>query len=373
MKSQTSLIFWLLTTCVVFSCERQSDGYSSPLTFENVTHWKTVSWVDAVVETSDGVYLIAGQTNGNIFLSAFNSHGDSLWVKELNVSDRPFALFEQDDGNINIFAARSFVKTNSVGDIVFTKLWPDRLYPVSAKRSMSGNYLIVGETDSSSVGLSSAYFLAEVDPMGTPMWTLSIPGPHGLNNTYYNYAWSLLENGNNGIIVAGTEYFATEPVGATVIMQVGGNGYEPYKLAWQKTYPSLRLWRPYLFRQEAASLVIAGEESNGKLNLLSATSSGDSIKTIQTIDIDVLQDAIADHDPNHLALLSTRQITIGNSDVFLTKVTLQGDTLWSRSFGGPGNEWCYKTALTSDGGYIMVGIKDGGIYLIKVNSAGQLN
>jgi hypothetical protein len=75
-------------------------------------------------------------------------------------------------------------------------------------------------------------------------------------------------------------------------------------------------------------------------------------------------------------------IGAGLEDGFLTKIDANGDTLWSRTYGGPGNEWFYHILQTTDGGYLAAGYSDGfalgvidtnrNIYLVKTDSIGNL-
>jgi hypothetical protein len=68
----------------------------------------------------------------------------------------------------------------------------------------------------------------------------------------------------------------------------------------------------------------------------------------------------------------------GPSDIYLVKTDSQGDTLWTRSYGGPGNDYGSSVQGTSDGGYIIAGIfsydpgpAQGAVYLVKTNSTGD--
>ncbi len=66
----------------------------------------------------------------------------------------------------------------------------------------------------------------------------------------------------------------------------------------------------------------------------------------------------------------------GSYDVYLIKTNSTGDTLWTRTYGGRGNDKGYSVQKTTDGGYILAGYTysygAGGcdIYLIKTNSTG---
>lgn len=57
------------------------------------------------------------------------------------------------------------------------------------------------------------------------------------------------------------------------------------------------------------------------------------------------------------------------SDLWLIRTNSQGDTLWTRTFGGPGEDVCQSGQATYDGGYIMAAL--GEMWLIKTDANGD--
>jgi len=67
----------------------------------------------------------------------------------------------------------------------------------------------------------------------------------------------------------------------------------------------------------------------------------------------------------------------GNSDCYLVKTNADGDTLWTRTYGGSFNDEAYSVQQTTDGGYIIAG-RTGSfgagysdIYLVKTDAGGD--
>jgi hypothetical protein len=64
-------------------------------------------------------------------------------------------------------------------------------------------------------------------------------------------------------------------------------------------------------------------------------------------------------------------------DGFLTKITKEGEPIWSRYYGNQYTDGFYKVINSSDGGYVATGFQDvvtstkTGIYVVKTNSQGE--
>ena len=73
----------------------------------------------------------------------------------------------------------------------------------------------------------------------------------------------------------------------------------------------------------------------------------------------------------------TKSIPVTNYDIWLLRTDSNGDTLWTRTYGGDGDEYGYSLKKTDDGGFIIGGATSsfgvGGFdfYLIKTDSLGD--
>jgi hypothetical protein len=68
----------------------------------------------------------------------------------------------------------------------------------------------------------------------------------------------------------------------------------------------------------------------------------------------------------------TRSYGAGWADYYLIKTDVHGDTLWTRTFGAADNDCAYAVQQTTDTGYILGGISDGvGIWLVKTDAHGD--
>ena len=70
----------------------------------------------------------------------------------------------------------------------------------------------------------------------------------------------------------------------------------------------------------------------------------------------------------------------GGADIYLIKTDASGDALWTRTYGGASSDWGYSIIQTDDGGYVVaggvmspfgVGGLYGAVYLIKTDASGD--
>jgi hypothetical protein len=76
-------------------------------------------------------------------------------------------------------------------------------------------------------------------------------------------------------------------------------------------------------------------------------------------------------------MAGAKSVTGAYNDVWLIKTDEYGDTLWTKTFGGNGNDQSYTVQQTGDAGYIIIGettsfgAGDYDIWLIKTNASGD--
>ncbi len=85
-------------------------------------------------------------------------------------------------------------------------------------------------------------------------------------------------------------------------------------------------------------------------------------------------------DGGYIVAGNTKSFGVGAPDfanVYLLKTNGLGDTIWTRTYGGDGDEFSYSVELTGDGGYILSGTTnsfgEGGydIYIVKTSASGN--
>ena len=83
-------------------------------------------------------------------------------------------------------------------------------------------------------------------------------------------------------------------------------------------------------------------------------------------------------DSGYVVVGSTTSFGVGIQDFYLLKTDANGDTMWTHTYGGATKDQALSVRQTSDGGYIMAGITDpagsdsGNVYVIKTDASGTV-
>ena len=196
------------------------------------------------------------------------------------------------------------VKTDADGNHLWTKEYggdeSDAAYCIC--ETSDGGYIITGFTESFGAGRDDVWLL-KTDENGDTLWTRTYGGED------YEIGWSVCETSDGGYVIAGwTESFA---VGFwdVYLIKTDADG----DTQWTKTWGGMHI-----------DVIISVQE----------TPAGGYILAGHTY--------LSDEGDEH-------------SDIYLIRTDPNGDSLWSRTWGGTSNEYGLSICLTSDGGYAVAG------------------
>jgi len=150
---------------------------------------------------------------------------------------------------------------------------------------------------------------------------------------------------------------------------------------WTRTYGGANRDIAYSIDQTTdGGFILAGvTESFGAGNrdfyLVKTDSQGDTLwtRTYGGSGADVARSVQQTTDGGYVMAGWTTSFGAGYDDFYLVKTDAQGDTLWTRTYGGPGAEGAYSVQQTADGGYIIAG-NGGGVvfYVVKTDESGNM-
>ena len=171
---------------------------------------------------------------------------------------------------------------------------------------------------------------------------------------------------------------------ALLLLTISAKAQAPDTL-WTKTYGGISHDEGKSVQQTTdGGYIIAGYSSSfgaggGDVYLIKTDQNGDTLwtKTYGGSSADYGQFVRQTTDGGYIVVGGTYSFGVGDGDVYLIKTDDYGDTLWTKTFGGLHWDYGYSVQEISDGGYILVGetnsFGDGSseIYLIKTNTAGD--
>src|SRR3569832_1133858 len=96
---------------------------------------------------------------------------------------------------------------------------------------------------------------------------------------------------------------------------------------------------------------------NSDIYLIKTNSNGDTLwtKTYGGINDDGCRAICETTDGGYIIAGFTLSFGTGNQDVYLLKTEANGDTLWTKTYGGGNNDYGKSVQQTADGGYIITG------------------
>ena len=250
-------------------------------------------------------------------------------------NDRVFSIQQTADsgyiltGCAGVFGTDShdvyLVRTGVSGDTMWTMtlggVYDDDGSAV--QQTTDGGYVVVGWTSSFGAGKRDVY-LVKTDGRGDTLWTKTFGG------AACDAGYSVQQTDDGGYIVAGfTESFGAGRQDVWLVKTDRGGD-----TLWAKTYGGSGVDCGMSTQQTAdGGFIVAGYKWSARIT---------------------------------------------DWDMCLIKTDADGDTLWTKAYGGAEDDWGYSVQQTADGGYIVAGVTccygDRGYdaYLVKTNTNGDV-
>jgi len=247
-------------------------------------------------------------------------------------------------------------------------------YGRSVQQTADSGYVVAGYTESYGAGYTD-FYLVKTNGYGDTIWTRTY------GDTGYQSAYVVRQTADRGYVMTG------------VTMPPAGTGFDVRVVktsvsggaAWTKTYggPSDDQGRDIRQTADGGCIVVGCTRSFGSgmddIMLIKMTGSGDSvwIKAIGGFGSDIGCSVLETPDQGYVIAGLTSDIGGLNEDVYLVKTSPSGDTVWTRRYGGTGDDEGLCVDQTADGGYIITGLAhlpgpgDISLYLVRTNGSGD--
>ena len=345
--------------------------------------------------TTDGGYIIAATTENNIvndldvLITKTNNMGDTLWTKTYHGGDKPEypnCILQTNDGYLIVGYSQSFgggdqdvylLKISTSGDSLWTKVYggfgnEDGKEIVA---TADGNFVIVGASNSLNLSNNDVQ-LIKISPTGNVIWTKYYGG-----STTYESARSVKLCADGGFILAGKKANIPNAVASIYMLKTNSAG----DTLWTKTYSggTDSYEGKFVLANNDGTYTLCADDSSlshdSDVRLMNISSSGDILwnKSYGGSDKDICKMIQPTTDGGYIVAAISRSFGWLNPDMWLLKINISGDTLWTRHFGGSGHEHCCAARQTADGGYIAIGhTRSFGviwqILFIKLNDLGNV-
>jgi len=342
----------------------------------------------AAQQTADGGYIIAGNSNSfgtGVYVVKTDVNGNEEWSNTYTnmpgtmqpgitqLTDGNFIAIGDDDNGACIIT-----KINSTGDTIWTDVDSNVAY-------VGGNFRMA-VTATSDGGFATTSFDWDISPMtfiskfnvdGINEWTKEY-APAGSEMSVGN---SISETSDGGFIVvsvssqggSGDAYcIRTDANGDTLWTRLFDSGSDDIGWCGKET-------------SDGGFVIVGGKTRVNATGydfwLIRTDVNGDTLwtRTYGGDDPDEAWYVEVSDDGGFLISGETQSFGEGMSDVYLVKTNSVGDTLWTKTFGGIQDECGRYCAQASDGGYVIAGLTksigsgDNDFYLLKTDESGEVS
>jgi hypothetical protein len=300
-------------------------------------------WAMDVVPAGDGGYLLAGATWTNL-------HGSSdMWV----------------------------VKVDSVGDSLWARTYGGAGWDGASAiiPSGDGNFLLAGRTwtffEPDSDGSDNMdVSIVKINPYGDTLWTRSfgrdstiiVQAPWGPDTNAVNFwdgAAAIVSSGVDGnFVLAGKTMLNGSSNSQMWLLKVSANGDS----LWSQTYGGAA-W------DEATAIIRTPDQGYLLAGRTQSSGAGSSDMYLVKVNSTGLQqatfpyggtgwdeaNAIIPSGTGYLIAGTTASFGNGSADMWLQKISSNGDSLWSHTYGGIFWEGAASVITAADGGYLLAG------------------
>lgn len=366
---------FILLVTIFFICTLMLSAYSKPdTTWTRLFGGSQYEFGRCIEQTYDGGYILVGDTysygagDKDIYLIKIKPDGDTLWTKTYGGTGEEdgFSVQQTSDSGYIILGATSsygiggfsfwLVKTKPNGDTLWTKVFGGSEWDwgYSVRQTSDKGYILTGYTES--YGPSpyiSNLWLIKTDSLGNTDWSKV----YGGDNT--DYGCLVRETSDGGYIIIGDTYsfgaakrniylLKTNSIGDTSWTRTFGGDSSDAGKSVQQTYDGGYILTGYTESYGAGDkdFWLIKTDSNGIMEW-DKTFGGSYEERGESV--------CQTNDSGYIITGNTESYGNGNSDVYIVRTDIDGDTIWTSTYGWSNQDWGRCIEQTDDGGYIIAG------------------
>ncbi|MFQ5335468.1 MAG: T9SS type A sorting domain-containing protein, partial [Flavobacteriales bacterium] len=365
-------------------------------TFQKVYGGTSTEFFQASQQTADGGFIMTGYSNDPIgagsydyYLLKTNSYGAVQWKKVYGSTSGDYAYgvnTTSDGGYIVTGATYGFgsgsggdlwmFKTDASGNVVWSKRYgvgSGADFGVKVRQTNDGGYITTGSTV---YGGGYDAYVVKTNSSGAVTWGKRIKGGSSSDCGY-----DIIQTSSGGYIMAG------------YCNGIGAGQYDIYiaslssagAVLGTRTIGGTAADMAYAIRSTTDGNYIIGAQTNSygagswDMCMVKITPAGSVLwaKAYGSSGMEEVRDVIQTSDGGYALVGVTDYFGAGSDDLLLIKTDANGDTLWTRTYGGSNYDFGYSIQQTSGGQYVIgaytssFGAGSYDNYLIKVDANGN--
>jgi Secretion system C-terminal sorting domain len=198
-------------------------------------------------------------------------------------------------------------------------------------------------------------------------------------NLTSNHATTSIELGNGDFLVGGHKFLPS--YGALCFTRLNNNGDTILTKKYYKIndayYTSVgnSLIKCYDGNYAQSGAITDSGSTKFDLLLVKLTENGDTLwtKTYGGIEDDVANTVCQTPDSGFVLMGFTKSFSMGiEADFYMVKTDSLGNFQWQKTYGTIAAEGCFSGQITLDGGFVMSGIKGNLLYVLKTDAMGNI-
>lgn len=311
----------------------------------------------------------------------FGGQGIEYGEEVQQTSDSGFIIVGDSFDDYNHTSEVILCKVDACGNIEWNKTFEgegaDWSSGFSVKQCLDGGYIVVGETE---LKESHDYvlWLFKTDANGNLEW----------NKTFGTYCdehgLSVVITSDGGFLIVGVILMDWESLYEIWLIKTDVEGNEE----WNKTLGGISNDDMGFAGQQTTDdgFIITGSTAtfpfeNYDVLLIKTDVDGNEVwsKTFGGFDYDEGWDVYQTVDGGYIITGLTESYGSGSGDIWLIKTDVDGNKIWDKTYGGKNYDWGISGHQTIDNGYIITGLTesygagDGDLWLIKTDVDGNLD
>lgn len=234
--------------------------------------------------------------------------------------------------------------------------------------TFDGGFILCGKTESFGAKFGDIY-LVKTDSQGNMLWSKT----YGRDTT--DTGWDVQQTSDSGYIIIGSTCHFGSWYPDIIMVRTNHEG----EMLWNKVFDWGLSNSGYSIQQTFDGCYIIAGSKDDDAYVIKTDSMGDTIwtKTYGGTNDEVFYSIQQTSDSGYITVGKTNSFGEGWDDVYLVKTDSSGNEIWAKTFGGGEWESARSVQQTPDGGYILCGSSSSfgsavrSVYLIRTNSDGE--